>query len=442
MKQSRCDECGQVLEADGTCTHLAEHGDGDQLVIERDAQDARKRLARHVAEVGNLPKHLSQLYELLKSKGLDLADLEAANIERLKFYQSMHKDGNDEAVITDLAGITLSPGWESGPQWPVVQPARPFKFPAVKSITVRHNGKVAVVLPDMQIGYFHIGDPRNPQLEPIHDERAMAIAMSIIRTVRPDLVVFLGDNLDLAEWGSYRQYPQFANTTQVAIYRAAAMLAEIRSIVPDAKFVWLEGNHERRMDNTVVDNAKAAYGLRKAGSTFRDAPVLSVPNLLNFDEYGVEYVSGYPGGEYRITKWLTAIHGKKARADGATMPSYLRQGWDSVLAGHIHRIERYEQTRMSYKGPRTKVAASPGCLCRIDGVVPSTNGGMDIYGRPVPLAENWQQGLMVVDYEDEGWFNLDQVTIWSGRTVWRGKEYLSELPIDYLHPSVASEGSM
>lgn len=435
---SRCDECGEVLEENGSCPLAYLHGIEVSSIVTSDAEKAKQRLASTIQDLGNLPKFLRQLYDVLKEKGIDIADLKAANIERVKLWQAVHKDEAGEAVITDLQGITLSPGWDSGPLWPVVQPAKPVKYTATKSIAKRliDGLKTAVVLPDMQMGYFHSGDPRNPQLEPIHDERAIQIALSIIKEQQPDLIVFLGDNLDLAEFGKYRQYPQFAGTTQASVDRMSALVAEIRSLVPNARMVWLEGNHEVRLTNTVIDNAKAAYLLRKAGAGFREAPVLSVPNLLRLDEYGCEYVSGYPGGEFRITKWLTTIHGKYAKSDSVTALTYLKKGWDSVIAGHCHRIERVDMTRDTPKGPRTRVASSPGCLCRIDGMVPSTNGGMDIFGRPVKLAENWQQGLMVVDYDDTGWFSLDQVTIWTGKAVWRGKEYTSELPDTFLHETV------
>ncbi len=111
-----------------------------------------------------------------------------------------------------------------------------------------------------------------------------------------------------------------------------------------------------------------------------------------FDEQNAEYLSGYPGGRHWINPWISAIHGKYVRSDSATMSVYARKNWRSVIAGHIHRIERIDQTAETTKGPRSYVFASPGCLCRITGVVPSTNGGMDIHGRPIENPENWQQG--------------------------------------------------
>ena len=430
----RCDVCSSVL-LNGRCPTIEDHEVPSPAKTRR--EESERKLAAAVENLGDLPKRLRQIYDLFRAKGIDLADLEDANIKRVNFWQQGQKNAEGEPNILDLAGIELSPGWESGPKWPVVGPAKAVKFQALRTTSKKPSDrKTAVVLPDMQIGYFHTGDIRNPKLEPIHDERAIEIALTIIREQQPEQIIFLGDNLDLAEFGKYRQYRAFQGTVQPTLDRAGALVAEVRALSPNSQMVWLEGNHEVRLTNFIIDNGGAAYGLRKAGQTFRDIPVLAVPNLLHFEEYGVEYISGYPAGEHRIMKWLSCIHGKYVRSDSPTASVYLRKGWDSVIFGHVHRIERVDQTRQSYKGPRTKTAASPGCLCRIDGVVPSTLGGVDIFGRPVFSAENWQQGLMVVDYEDDRWYSLDQVTIWSGRAMWRGKAYDSTVKDTYIHPSV------
>jgi hypothetical protein len=74
------------------------------------------------------------------------------------------------------------------------------------------------------------------------------------------------------------------------------------------------------------------------------------------------------------------------------------------------------------------MAASPGCLARIDGAIPSTKGGVDLDGRPLTRHENWQQGLGVVMYEDDGdhKFSYECMAIYSGWGMFRGKEFLSD----------------
>jgi hypothetical protein len=81
-------------------------------------------------------------------------------------------------------------------------------------------------------------------------------------------------------------------------------------------------------------------------------------------------------------------------------------------------------TREDHDGPRTILAASPGCLARIDGAVPSVKGGTDLDGRPIVRHEDWQQGIAVVDYQPgDGDFHLELVPIRDGEARWRGVDY-------------------
>ena len=92
--------------------------------------------------------------------------------------------------------------------------------------------------------------------------------------------------------------------------------------------------------------------------------------------------------------------------------------------GHVHRREWAERTRQTYDGPRTICAISPGCLCLTNGGVPSTKGGIDVRGNPVASVEDWQNGILVVRYEDgDGRFIPEQVPIIDGWTLYHGKEF-------------------
>ena len=107
-----------------------------------------------------------------------------------------------------------------------------------------------------------------------------------------------------------------------------------------------------------------------------------------------------------------------------TAHKYLDDARVSTIFGHVHRAEHAERTRQTREGPRTITAASAGCLCRIDGVVPSTKGGIDVHGRPVPTAEDWQQGFHVVHHQPgDGLFSLERVQILNGWAMFRGQEY-------------------
>lgn len=363
---------------------------------------------------------LGRLADLLERQGISVDEIGTVN--RVSVYQSLTKNQDGDAEVHDLLGVQFSPAFETGPQFDPVRQGPPVR------VTVRVPKKAknpdgyetAVILPDIQIGYFRNADG---VLEPTHDEDALAVALGIVRDLQPNKVVLVGDNVDAPEFGKYRLSPAYALTTQASIDRATTLSAELRACAPDAEIVWLAGNHEERLVNATLDNLKAAFGLRRGNSKY-ELPVLSIPYLCRFDEYGITYLPGYPASSYWINEKIKVIHGDKVRSGGSTAHAYLNNSKCSVIYGHIHRREWAERSRDDYDGPKTIMAASPGTLARCDGSVPSTKGGLDLDGRPLPIVEDWQQGVSVVTYEPgDGRFWYEQVAIHQGEALFRGTLY-------------------
>lgn len=380
-------------------------------------------LANDLNQPSKNGKALGQLLELLDRKNIDIEDI--GDVQRVSIYQSLTKNEDGEAEIHDLAAIQFSPTWDSGPSWPVVQPGPSIKLPGSRAeVRTKNKFKKCVIVPDAQIGYYR---NREGNLEATHDEKAIQIAIELIKYVKPSAVVCVGDNLDLPEMGKYLTTPAYQQTTQAAIDRAALLCAQIRAAAPNAEIVWLAGNHEERMPKYLLTNAAAAYGLRK-GNIPESWPVLSVPYLCRMDEYGVEYRPGYPASDYWINEKLRVIHGDRVKSSGSTANVYLNNEKTSVIYGHIHRIETAFKTREDFDGPRTIMAASPGCLARIDGAVPSTKGGVDLDGRPLVRYENWQQGIAVVTYENnrDHKFSYEVMPIYNGWGMYQGKEFVAK----------------
>lgn len=364
---------------------------------------------------------LGALAKLIEDSGISLDDVARVKSIRVNEWQGMSKGDDGEPVVTDLraASIVLEPRWLDGPEWPVVQPAAPVTITPAKPRPRASGLSQCVILPDPQIGYRR--DMQTGELDPFHDESAMRAAMLVISELQPDLVILLGDVLDLPAFSRHVQEPSFAGTTQAALDRAHAWIAEIRANAPTAEIRMLEGNHDRRLEKSIMQNAAAAFGIQVANAP-DSWPVLSIPNLLRLDELGVEYVQGYPAGITYVNSNLAVIHGHKVKSGGSTAAAVINSERQSVIFGHIHRIELQHKTMRTFEGTRTNFAASPGCLCRIDGAVPSTNGATDVFGRPVQGAENWQQGFAVVSYDAEA-FHLELVPIHAGRCLFRGREY-------------------
>lgn len=319
-----------------------------------------------------------------------------------------------------LDDLKLTPTWEP------VHKATPVTITAPKEHKQpKTKHRVSVSLPDPQIGYRNIDE----QWLPFHDEQAISVALQIVSyladTDRVDEIINLGDFLDLPAQGRFEQEAAFANTTQSAFDRGHKFLQEQRAAAgKHAKIVLIEGNHDRRLEKFIQTNSASAYGLKRANAN--ELPVMSIPYLLRLDEIGVEYIDAYPAGAYWLTKTLRAIHGNKARSNGSTAAAYTNADPHiSTIFGHAHRLELQSKTVFDREGSIKSVAVSPGCLCRVDGAVPSVNGSTGVTGQPATYWENWQQGIVVTTLEGEEAFH-ELVQINAGVAWFRGKKFTAK----------------
>jgi metallophosphoesterase superfamily enzyme len=375
---------------------------------------------------------IGKLADVLAKQGIAPEDIGRVHRLSLGTWQGFYanRDGEGHTTVDlERAGIVLSPKWAEGPEWPVVQQAAPCRVAPSKLRPRTPDGwERAAILPDIQFGYRLLrDDDGSPYLDPFHDEQALAVALAVTRVIRPDKVIILGDGFDFAGQSKFVQEQAWASTTQASIDRGHRFLAELRAVAPHAQIVFLEGNHDLRLARSIQINAAASHGLQQANMP-ASWPVLTVPHLCRFDELGVEYVSGYPAGRFWVNDNLCCIHGHKVRSSGSTAAAVIDDERVSTIFGHIHRLELQHKTRHTRAGAKQSFAASPGCLCRIDGAVPSAKGGVDLLGRPLVSYENWQQGMAVVTYEPgDGRFGLELVPIHFGRAVFRGRLYESGL---------------
>jgi predicted phosphodiesterase len=365
---------------------------------------------------------------------IDQTNINPAHVKgfRVSQWEGLTKDADGEAQIHKLQGFQLvAESKDFQPKWAeIVQiDYEPVPFMKREQKERPKNQGSAVILPDPQIGFRRYADGT---VDPFHDESAIAVALSVINEVQPTEVVFLGDLLDLPAFGRFEQSEDYAHTTNMALEYTCNLLDTIRSIVgPDCKITILEGNHEKRIEKQNRANMLANFSLRVEGDV-TNFPVLSVPHLLNLEKRGIEYVEGYPAGKYWLNERLKIIHGSLVRSNGSTAAAIVKQEDATTIFGHVHRIESQYKTQDTYRGSRTIAAHSPGCLCRIDGAIPSAKGSTKLDGRPVANAENWQQGLGIVEFtKGDGAFSYEQVYINTQdnyRTMYRGKEFAPPKP--------------
>lgn len=355
------------------------------------------------------------------------------------FRKFIETKGQNPDDVTFSWGVTSNPGggfWnklnnvrpkivatgDSGePAWPVVHAATPILL-NVQEIPTRpaRNGlKLSLKAADPQIGFRAQSDG---SYEEFHDWSAMELFVEVCRREQPESVVILGDFLDLPSQSRWAQEAGFARTTQMSLDAGHIFLAMLRGVVPDAEIILIEGNHDKRMQTFIEQNALAAFGLRQAGMP-ESWPVMSLPNLLRLDELRVVYMDAYPAATHWDDDNTRNIHGTRANSKGSTMAQYANDlPHINTWAGHTHRAEIVYKTVLGPRGEAIEsYAANPGCLAKTDGTVPSVHGAQHIDGSSAKVVEDWQQafGSLLYDGAGQSWPQVHRIR--NGRAIYNGE---------------------
>ena len=258
-----------------------------------------------------------------------------------------------------------------------------------------------LIFGDAQIGFNRTSEYT---WEAYHDRRAMSVLLQILVDNQFDEIIINGDMIDATEASRYTQKPEFAGTLQPALNEFGIFLEQVRVFAPTSKIVFLQGNHEVRLQNSMIDNLKYAYGLT---AYKQDIPVMSLRNLLALDSIDIEFIEDYPKGSYWIGNNLRILHGEYVN-----LSKELNVSNTHVIMGHIHKVSTAMKTTFYRDGPRQVSAHSHGCLCRIDGSVPGVSSRPD-----------WQQAFIVVDTIGDS-VGINHIQIEDGICLYNGKKYL------------------
>jgi len=269
-------------------------------------------------------------------------------------------------------------------------------------------------LADAHMGYR--ADNSTGYLEPFHDRHALDIALQVAIDLQPDVIVWSGDQLDANEWSDkFVREPAFHMTTQPAICELTWWLGQFKMAVPHARHIMLEGNHELRFPLAYMRHLPAAFKLKPA-TKIKTTFEWGLDSFIEVDKLGIEWFNGYPNNMAKITKHIDAIHGNVARkVPGSSGWALLSQSFVSKIFGHIHRSEVVTTTVNDSESQRVIMAASPGCLCRTDFVVPGHS-----------INQNWQQGFGVAHVQDESLVAYDTVQIRDDKAYYNGQVYTSQ----------------
>ncbi len=317
------------------------------------------------------PKTIQDMADVV---GVDLAEYAATKFETTVKNRFV---GKEERILwTTKAVFNLKPtGFHAGVQ------VIPITFNVQQENVIpeiAHKDYTHLVLADLHFG-FEIFP--NGEVVAYHDEALLADFLALVEFLKPAKITLLGDILDLSEFSDkFLARPGQANVTQKAIERAGKFLFDLRQAAGVCEICVIEGNHDKRLRDALYARFPNAADLHQYG--IAHTPVFSLPHLLGLGDLGIRFIGGYPDG----INWdagVAMMHGTIASGkSGATAAKYLEDFNFPIIFGHAHRQEFAAKRITDSSGEIVEIFAySPGCACRIDGVVPGSS-----------KFSNWQQG--------------------------------------------------
>jgi len=225
---------------------------------------------------------------------------------------------------------------------------------------------------------------------PYHNNEALKAVLNYGRDLDPDIVVLNGDFLDCYDISFWKTDPTRMRFPD-EVKAAQKVLRKITRAFPDARKVYLEGNHELRLLSFLYDKASKLYGLE----------VLTVPGLLNLKELGWEFISnrdllmaGKP--PFKLGD-LNVLHGHEMRVayTVVNIPRvYFMKAMQPVMIAHHHTSQEYVAKKLDHE---YMYSCSIGCLC-----------DLSVEYSPV---NNWNAGFAVVKWDDTGDFTVENKRI-------------------------------
>lgn len=227
--------------------------------------------------------------------------------------------------------------------------------------------KKALVIPDCHIPY--------------EDKRAYELMLAVAKDVDPDEITILGDYADfycLSAWG---KEPGYNQVLQEEVCEVIERLKELNRLFPNAKKIYIEGNHEYRLARYINRNCPDLYG------------VVDVKIILELSVLDYHFIPYGPYQKYNILdSKLIARHEPLAGGKHVAQAT-AEKAMHSVIFGHTHRIQEAQVVAMNGENYR---GISSGWL---------GDSSSDVM-QYVKSHHQWAQGFSVVSVLNDGtWFN-------------------------------------
>ncbi len=218
--------------------------------------------------------------------------------------------------------------------------------------------KTALIIPDTH--------------RPFYNRKAYNLMLEVALYLGVHEVVLLGDYCDFYSVSRFVRHPKVGTLLVEEVESVRTGLDELDRLFPQAKKVYLSGNHEARLETYLVDRAPGLFGVTECRTLFQ----LEQRPLWTWIEFsrGQQYqVLGSP---------LRAFH----RPLASTPKGHIARSLVSSVYGDIHKIE--ESRAVGLDGQHY-VAFCPGWLGDVSSRV------FDY----MPSVPQWQLGFALVEID-------------------------------------------
>lgn len=183
---------------------------------------------------------------------------------------------------------------------------------------------------------------------PFDNPKAIFETVNFMVRYNPKYIFLNGDIIDCYSLSRFDKEPKRILSLQKELDLAIAFITDLIELFPKAKIVYIEGNHEKRLQK-YLNNHPEISSLR----------TLTIKELLGLDSIGVEYLPNYNLNGLFIT------HGEIVRKySGQSARGELDKNDISGISGHTHRLSHYFKSTPH----RDLQWCESGCLCDLNPV--------------------------------------------------------------------------
>lgn len=230
---------------------------------------------------------------------------------------------------------------------------------------------------------------------PEHDRAVWATTQEIIKSVKPDEVILLGDFLEM---GSVSQHGggDLEKLTEDFMSGKAALKQLREAVGDDCRITYLEGNHESRLSRFIMAKAPS----------LKDS--LSYEVGLDLKALNVDWVPEYKQpihrGDLDLTHGHQDLRERPSKYHAAKMADVYGRPGRTVLYGHTHKPQTF--TRPTVGGHATAVGMGCGRT-----LTPGWLHGAQA---------GWVHQIAVVYLTEAGRPHIYPITFQHGQAMWQG----------------------